>query len=610
MFANFIYFIIVLLIYSTYQPLGETNFSALDTAFYFIGLHLLFACLCWVLFRRLIRRTNRENFARLDHGFNTLLTRLSILAIVLFAIDIYGLNLPSFLAPLPVFSNMPTFMALLFLALFISSLAIVWTCAYETYRHFYASDISRSAYVWSQISFSIPVLLPWLVLSGITDLINALPFTGLQKLLTTTEGSVIYFLFFLVVVAVIGPAMIQKFWRCRPMEDSTIRERIESLCRRAGLEYNNILYWPIFGGRMITAGVMGLVKQFRYILVTHALLRQLEPDEIDAVIAHEIGHIKRHHLIFYLVFFAGFMIITYATYDLIVFAVIYAEPIFEFFTQFGFNPVTMTSIFLSVSMVFIFLIYFRFLFGYFMRHFERQADGYVYALFDTARPLITTLEKIALTSGQPPDRPNWHHFSISERIGYLTDCEANRSAIRRHDRKVKKSIVMFIAGLVLVGGVGYSLNFGETGRQLSKHFFEKIILREIEKHPLNPNLYKTLGDLYFESGNYEGVRQAYETSLKLKPDNPHVLNNLAWLYATAEDARFRHPERALTLAKAAAAIIQEPHILDTLAEAYYINGMYSKALEAAVQAQRLARDNPAYYREQVQKFRRAAGPTV
>ena len=610
MFANFIYFIIVLLIYATYQPVAETNATFIDTVFYFIGLHLLFTYLCWILFRNLRFRVGKQTFVRLDHGFNTLLTRLSILAIVLFAIDIYGLNLPSFIAPLPIFSQMPTLLALLFLALFISSLAIVWACAHNTYRRLYGADISRSEYVWSQISFSIPVLLPWLVLSGITDLINALPFPQLQKLLATTEGSVAYFLFFLVVVAVIGPAMIQKFWRCRPMEDNTIRARIESICRRANLEYRNILYWPIFGGRMITAGVMGLVRRFRYILVTRALLHQLEPDEIDAVIAHEIGHIKRHHLLFYLIFFAGFMVITYATYDLIVFAVIYAEPMFEYFSRFGFNPVTLTSIFLSVSMVFIFLIYFRFLFGYFMRNFERQADGYVYALFDSARPLITTLEKIALTSGQPPDRPNWHHFSISERIGFLTHCETDRSNISRHDRKVKRSILMFVAGLLLVGSIGYSLNFGETGKQLSTHFFEKIILREIEKHPLNANLYKTLGDLYYESGNYAGVQQAYETSLKLKPDNPQVLNNLAWLYATSEDPQYRDPKRSLTLAKAAAAIVLEPHILDTLAEAYYINGMYMQALEAARHAQKLARDNRAYYDEQVEKFKRAAGPSV
>ncbi len=610
MFSNFIYFIIVLLIYATYQPAVETNFTPIDTALLFAALHVLFITYNRSLFQRLQRRVTRESFTRLDNRFNNLLTRQSILSIALFAIDIYGLSLPSFFISLPLFLRMPTLLALVFLALFVSYLAVVWGFAFDAHRRLYGSDISRSAYVWSQISFSVPVLLPWLVLSAITDLINALPFEWLKNQLATTTGSVVYFMFFLVIVAVIGPAMIQKFWRCRPLEDSTMRQRIEALCKKANLEYANILYWPIFGGRMITAGVMGLIKKFRYILVTSALLSSLQPAEIDAVIAHEIGHVKRYHLVFYLVFFAGFMVLTYATYDLIFYAVIYTEPMFQFFSRFGFNPVTLTSVFLSVNMVVIFLIYFRFIFGYFMRNFERQADGYVYTLFDTAQPLISTLEKIAYTSGQSPDRPNWHHFSISERISHLARCEIDRSTIDRHDRKVRNSILVFVASMVLVAAVGYGLNFGETGRQLSSHFFEKIILREIEKHPQNPNLYKVLGDLYYETGNLSGVQQAYEASLKLNPENPHVLNNLAWLYATAEDPRFRNPARALDLAKAAADLLEEPHILDTLAVCYYANGQYAKALETARRALRLARENRTYYQEQVEKFRKAAGPSA
>jgi Zn-dependent protease with chaperone function len=610
MFSNFIYFIIVLLIYATYQPAMETNFTPIDTALIFAALHVLFITYNRSLFQRLQHRVARESFTRLDNRFNNLLTRQSILSIALFAIDVYGLSLPSFFISWPLFSRMPTLLALVFLALFVSYLAVVWGFAFDAHRRLYGSDISRSAYVWSQISFSVPVLLPWLVLSAITDLINALPFEWLKNQLATTTGSVVYFMFFLVIVAVIGPAMIQKFWRCRPLEDSTMRQRIEALCKKANLEYANILYWPIFGGRMITAGVMGLIKKFRYILVTSALLSSLQPAEIDAVIAHEIGHVKRYHLAFYLVFFAGFMVLTYATYDLIFYAVIYTEPMFQFFSRFGFNPVTLTSVFLSVNMVVIFLIYFRFIFGYFMRNFERQADGYVYTLFDTAQPLISTLEKIAYTSGQSPDRPNWHHFSISERISHLARCEIDRSTIDRHDRKVRNSILVFVASMVLVAAVGYGLNFGETGRQLSSHFFEKIILREIEKHPQNPNLYKVLGDLYYETGNLGGVQQAYEASLKLNPENPHVLNNLAWLYATAEDQRFRNPARALDLAKAAAGLLEEPHILDTLAECYYVNGQYAKALETARRALRLARENRTYYQEQVEKFRKAAGPSA
>ena len=84
------------------------------------------------------------------------------------------------------------------------------------------------------------------------------------------------------------------------------------------LEYNDILHWPIFGGKMITAGVMGLVKKFRYILVTNALLHLLEPDELDMVIAHEIGHVKKMHLVFYLVFFAGFLLISHTVVKLII----------------------------------------------------------------------------------------------------------------------------------------------------------------------------------------------------------------------------------------------------------------------------------------------------
>ncbi|MFZ0611702.1 MAG: M48 family metalloprotease [Desulfobacterales bacterium] len=610
MFSNFIYFIIVLLIYATYQPATETNFTPLDTALLFVALHVLFITYNRSLFRGLLRRKGKESFARLDNRFNNLLTRQSIVAIALFAIDVYGLSLPSFFISLPLFAHIPTVLALLFLALFVSYLTVVWGFAYDAYRHLYGADISRSTYVRSQISFSVPVLLPWLVLSGVTDLINALPFAWLKDQLATTTGSVVYFMFFLVIVAVIGPVMIQKFWRCRPLEDSGPRERIEALCRKADLEYANILYWPIFGGRMITAGVMGLIKKFRYILVTTALLDTLDPVEIDAVIAHEIGHVKRYHLVFYLAFFAGFMLLTYATYDLILYAVIYTEPLFQAASRIGFNPLTLTSVFLSVSMVVIFLIYFRFIFGYFMRNFERQADGYVYTLFDSGRPLISTLEKIAYASGQSPDRPNWHHFSISERIGHLARCEIDRGTIARHDRKVRNSILVFFGAMVLVAAAGYSLNFGQTGKQLSSRFFEKIILREIEKHPQNPNLYRVLGDLYFETGNFKGVQQAYETALKLKPDSPQVLNNLAWLYATAEDPQLRNPVRALELAKAAASLLAEPHILDTLAESYFVNGQYANALSTAQQALRLARDNSTYYRQQVEKFRKAAGGSV
>ncbi len=605
MFGNFLYFIIVLLIYLTYQPSEETNFSGIETICLFIGLIIFFFYITAFLFRRLEKRIANSDFPQLDSLFHSILTRQSIMAILVFAVDIYGLNLSSFLIDIPLFNTIPTLEALLFLGLFVFYLALVWACAYRPYKKLYRSDISKRSYVASNITFSIPVLLPWLILSGFADLIKALPFEGPARFLETTEGEVTYFLIFLFAVAVIGPAMIQKFWRCKPLESGEQRTRIESLCQKAELAYADILYWPIFGGKMITAGVMGLIKKFRYILVTPSLLQLLKPEEIDAVIAHEIGHVKRKHLVFYLIFFVGYMLLSYVTFDMILFGIIYAEPVYWFINKTGIDQTTIFSALFSLVIIIVFLIYFRFIFGFYMRNFERQADIYVYSLFNSAQPLISTLEKIVTTSGQSADRPNWHHFSIRQRIDYLQKCESDSRWIGLHNRKVKKSIGMYLAAMLMVGVIGYQLNLGVIGDKLNQNFLEKVIGRELQKSPDNPNLYRILGDLYYSRKDYEGVRFAYEKAIELRLHDPHVLNNLAWLYATCEVESLRNPERSLYLAKLAVEIQPSSHVFDTLAESYFANGMNQEAIEAAERALKLAKDNRTYYREQLEKFRSA-----
>jgi len=177
------------------------------------------------------------------------------------------------------------------------------------------------------------------------------------------------------------------------------------MCEKAKLKYNNILKWPIFEGRLLTAGVMGLIKRFRYILVTESLLQILNDDEIDAVMAHEIGHIKRKHLLFYLIFFLGFIILSYAVFDLILYSILYANLSFPFVRYMQFEQVTLTSMALAVSMAVTLIIYFRYVFGYFMRNCERQADLYAFDLLGSSMWLVSSLEKIAVYSGQSHDRP-------------------------------------------------------------------------------------------------------------------------------------------------------------------------------------------------------------
>jgi tetratricopeptide (TPR) repeat protein len=300
------------------------------------------------------------------------------------------------------------------------------------------------------------------------------------------------------------------------------------------------------------------------------------------------------------------MLVSFATFDLLIYFIFFAEPIYSFLISTGLDMAKVIFSVKNLSIILVFLIYFRYIFGYFMRNFERQADTYVYSLFDSATPLISTLEKIAVTSGQPRDRPNWHHFSIKKRVDYLKKCEADRTWISRHDSKIKKSIAVYLAGILLIGGIGYYLNFGETGKKLNRHFFEKIIQRELDKNPDSSNLYSMLGDLYYSNKNYSKTIKAYEQSIELAPDNPQVLNNLAWLYATCEVERFRDPIKALKLAEKAVKIEKSPHILDTLAESFYVNGQIEKAIAAEMEALDLAPKNRAHYENQLLKFKAAA----
>jgi STE24 endopeptidase len=86
------------------------------------------------------------------------------------------------------------------------------------------------------------------------------------------------------------------FNRFTPLADQTLRERIEALLRRAGFASRGIFVMD--GSRRSGHGnayFTGLGREKR-IVFFDTLLETLSPTEVEAVLAHELGHFRRRHV--------------------------------------------------------------------------------------------------------------------------------------------------------------------------------------------------------------------------------------------------------------------------------------------------------------------------
>ncbi len=602
MFANILYFLIALILYTSADLFGPATVIATQAIFNSILISIAFILICKLSFDRLANRMRESSVEAIDHWVGAYISRLSVLALIVFAINIYGFKLYALLSDVLFFEHIPTVEAIIFLAVFLFYLMVIWWSAYKIQKIFFPGAVTKRQFILSNVSFSLPALLPWFVISIVSDFLGLLPWRPLQDFLNSPTGEFAYIAFFLVAIAILGPVLIKTIWRCKPLAPGYARSQIESLCQKTGLKYSDILIWELFGGSMITAGVMGLVGRFRYILVTPALLNTLRSDELDAVILHEIGHVQKHHMLFYLLFFAGFVACNFVLFEPVLFLLYVFEPAYRMLEMIGIDKSTAHPILFSASLILSFVLYFRFAFGFFMRNFERQADLHLYQYATDATPLISTFYKIASYSHQPMEKPNWHHFGIGQRIRFLEKCQKAPGLIEAHHMKVKKMMAGFCLSVLVIFSLGYTISYGAAKPMFEEYIAKKILFQELAVDPENADLYTLVGDYYQSNESYQKAIDAYQNVLKVAPENVHALNNLAWLLATCPDTAFLNYEKALEYASQAVALQREDFILDTYAEALFVNKEVENAVAAAKEALGLAKTKKEYYQEQLERF--------
>lgn len=90
------------------------------------------------------------------------------------------------------------------------------------------------------------------------------------------------------------PAVLPRLFRARPCTDPARIARIEALLERAGLRLAGVFVLPWSRHRIGNAFFTGLRRPAVYL--SDDLLEHFSPEELDGVVAHELGHVRLYHL--------------------------------------------------------------------------------------------------------------------------------------------------------------------------------------------------------------------------------------------------------------------------------------------------------------------------
>jgi Zn-dependent protease with chaperone function len=593
MYANLILFLVAIFLF-TIESVPETPWLSDWQA-----LALLVVLLTG--YGKIARQLFSRQQAFTSAGYFRVEKQLSVTALVFFGATLYFCDPKYYLSLLPLGNTMPALVNIAGLMLFLVYLALMWWAGQRNYERIFTRKYQPLIFIRNNIRANLPIVLPWIIISLLYDIVALLPLPGLQKFIASEWGDLLLFGVFLIFVVLFFPPLVRKLWGCKKLPEGYLKDRLDTFCATQNFSADFYL-WPLFEGRVLTAGVMGIVPGLRYILITPALIETMSWEELEAVMAHEIGHVKKYHLLLYVFLLSGFSLLAGMLVEPLIYLLLSQDFFNKIILASGIAADNILTVVGAVPLLLFLLVYFRFLFGYFIRNFERQADLFSLAAIGNARAMISAFEKIASLSGNIRDEHNWHHFGIGERIDCLEQAEKDTRLIERHNRKVRLSLFAYVAVVLLAGILVRQIPKEELALRYQENFAETVLLQKVKQEPDRALWQRLVGDLMLTRKMEERALIAYEKAYSLEPANPEIMNNLAWVLLTSEQLSLRDPLKALTLARAAATLQPKGYILDTMATAYWANGLLEEAVRTEQQAAFIDAAQKRLYFAQIARF--------
>ncbi|MBL0920990.1 MAG: M48 family metalloprotease [Phycisphaerales bacterium] len=264
------------------------------------------------------------------------------------------------------------------------------------------------------------------------------------------------------VVLSVSPLLMRHVWSTVALGPGALRDRLQKLCDRHGVRHRGLLVWRTHGS-MINGAVMGLFGRLRYILLTDALLDSLPDRQIEAVMAHEIAHVKERHLPWLM----GVLLASVGLAGAAVSAAVYAGA-----GALGLGPDTPGGLWtLTQSGATIFSAGVGlWVFGGVSRAFERQADAFAVKHLsgmsadpasarsllvtpEAAQAMIGALDSVADLNHVPRRKFTWRHGSIADRQRSIAALVGRPAAALPIDRRVRTIKLLGVAALLALAAL-------------------------------------------------------------------------------------------------------------------------------------------------------------
>src|SRR5438309_2796351 len=197
------------------------------------------------------------------------------------------------------------------------------------------------------------------------------------------------FLGLFVLLAQLAPVVLFPiFYKFAPLEDEELKARLVRLGERAGTRVRGVYQWKLSEkSKKANAALTGLGNT-RRIILADTLLANYSTDEIEAVLAHELGHHVHRHIFKSILVQAAITFVGFWAANWVLHYAVDRLHVFETLSDFANLPLLML-VATVLSLLALPLL------NAYSRYNERQADRYAFRSIPTVVPFVTAMNKLA-----------------------------------------------------------------------------------------------------------------------------------------------------------------------------------------------------------------------